>query len=82
MCQICGHTVQRVNEGKSPVTYWCPRCGTLKTDGVPDHEPTHLTRRQLEVCLSDIATHRVTDEFLESINTFAHAQALEDAQGP
>lgn len=39
MCPTCGVTMQRVNEGVNPVTWWCPRCGTLKMDkGVPDHE--------------------------------------------
>ena len=38
MCPTCGHTVQRVNEGVGPKTWWCPRCGTLKTDSAPDFE--------------------------------------------
>lgn len=45
MRPTCGHTVQRVNEGVNPVTFWCPRCGTLKTDGVPNSETTHFMRR-------------------------------------
>lgn len=32
-CPTCDHTLQRVNEGVSPVTFWCPRCGTIKTGG-------------------------------------------------
>lgn len=28
-CPVCDHTVQRVNEGCSPVVFWCPRCGTI-----------------------------------------------------
>ena len=44
MCPTCSHAVQRVNEGTGPVTWWCPRCGTLKIDkGVPESErPTYL----------------------------------------
>lgn len=42
MCPTCGHTVQRINEGVNPKTWWCPRCGTLKTDGVPDNEHPKL----------------------------------------
>ena len=32
-CETCDHTMQRVNGGE-PKVFWCPRCGTLKTEGV------------------------------------------------
>lgn len=34
-CPTCDHTMQRVGGGdESPIVFWCPRCGTLKTVGV------------------------------------------------
>ena len=30
-CEICDHTMQRVNDS-TVRTFWCPRCGTLKTE--------------------------------------------------
>ena len=45
MCPTCGHTIQRVNEGINPITFWCPRCGTLKVDkGVPDSEAPYFMK--------------------------------------
>lgn len=32
-CPTCDHTMQRIVDSLS----WCPRCGTLKTSGVPEH---------------------------------------------
>lgn len=31
-CETCDHTMQRVNIGE-PHVFWCPRCGTIKTEG-------------------------------------------------
>ena len=73
MCPTCGHTVQRVNEGVSPKTWWCPRCGTLKTDGVPEHEPTQLTKR-LIACSSGRDADRVVQDFMCSLTEEAHQQ--------
>lgn len=38
MCPTCGVTIQKVNDG-IPRVWWCPRCGTIKSEGgVPEHE--------------------------------------------
>ena len=41
-CLVCDQTIQRVNSGTNPKTWWCPRCGTLKIDGVPENESPKL----------------------------------------
>lgn len=44
-CKTCDHTMQRVNDG-TPFVYWCPRCGTLKTEaGHPEFEEPKIVKR-------------------------------------
>jgi tRNA(Ile2) C34 agmatinyltransferase TiaS len=49
-CPTCNHTME--NLGTEVVkTFWCPRCGTLKTvheDGFEDVTPTFWAGRFLE----------------------------------
>ena len=42
-CNNCDHTMQNTGENGGRQVYWCPRCGTLKTQGgVPEYEtPTN-----------------------------------------
>jgi hypothetical protein len=42
-CPACDHTMQRVNEGTNPKVFWCPRCGTIKSEpGVPEFESPRI----------------------------------------
>ena len=54
-CKTCDHTMQRVNNGE-PRVFWCPRCGTLKTDGaVPVFEAPRLAAGAGELRAVDVA---------------------------
>ena len=45
MACLCDHTMQKVNDG-IPTVFWCPRCGTLKTEGcVPEFESPMIVKR-------------------------------------
>jgi hypothetical protein len=47
MCPTCGVTIQKVNDG-IPRVWWCPRCGTIKSEGgVPEHEAPSFIRSAL-----------------------------------
>ena len=50
MACLCDHTMQKVNDG-NPKVFWCPRCGTLKTEGcVPEFEAPAIVKRLID-CL-------------------------------
>jgi len=52
-CQTCDHTMQKVNDGKPP-TFWCPRCGTIKSEGsVPEFEEPKLVERAKKLAQAD-----------------------------
>ena len=76
MCPVCDHTVQLVNEGVSPVTYWCPRCGSLKTNGVPGHELPSYIRRLYEAESSRDAD-RIVVEIVGTISQVQDATSQE-----
>jgi hypothetical protein len=45
MACLCDHTMQKVNNG-NPSVFWCPRCGTIKTEGcVPEFEAPTIVKR-------------------------------------
>ncbi len=52
-CETCDHTMQRVNGGK-PSVFWCPRCGTLKTEriipGERSFEAPKIVERTRSLC--------------------------------
>ena len=49
-CQTCDHTMQLMND-RNPSTFWCPRCGTLKCEGmVPEFVMPGLVGRSHAVC--------------------------------
>jgi hypothetical protein len=57
-CPTCDHTLQHVNNGE-PRVFWCPRCGTLKTEhGVPEYEVPKLIQR-IDVFLCRLETKRL-----------------------
>ena len=45
--------MQKLNEGRNPVVWWCPRCGTIKC-GLADHdenwEEPKLVKRAFDLC--------------------------------
>jgi hypothetical protein len=47
-CSICDHTLQNVGvpTGDARRVFWCPRCGTLKTE-MPDSELQELVDEPL-----------------------------------
>lgn len=51
-CKSCDHTMTGLGQVENSLCYyWCPRCGTLKTEDLtPPHEPTImlLTPEQVE----------------------------------
>jgi len=50
VCKTCDHTMQRVNGGE-PKVFWCPRCGTLKTEGmVPEEDVPKIVGRAHALC--------------------------------
>jgi phage FluMu protein Com len=78
MCPVCDHTLQRVNEGVSPVTYWCPRCGSLQTNGVPAHETPSYIRRLVQAT-SDRDAMRIVVEIVGTIGSTHEAQQATEA---
>lgn len=53
-CKTCDHTMQRVNDGY-PRVFWCPRCGTLKSEGmalcqVREFERPKIVERSMALC--------------------------------
>lgn len=63
-CKTCGHTMQRVNNGE-PIVFWCPRCGTIKTEkAVPEFDRPKIIQRASSVCsgvFALIQEHRLAD---------------------
>lgn len=57
-CETCDHTMQRVNNGQPRVS-WCPRCGTLKTEGcIPEYvAPTLVARATRLLFAIDTGQH-------------------------
>lgn len=65
-CFACDHTMQRVNAGQ-PRVFWCPRCGTLKTEGmVPEFQPPKLVGRAHALCC---AVERVEENEYPNIDS-------------
>lgn len=57
-CPVCDHTMQNLGlDQGGRRTFWCPRCGTLKTDEGPDSpggfETQHAPRWALAVLSRD-----------------------------
>lgn len=49
-CDTCDHTLHRVNDGE-PRVWWCPRCGTIKTEGrVPEFVEPKIVNRAFRLC--------------------------------
>lgn len=49
-CEICTHTMRRVTPGP-PAVFWCPRCGTLKTERlIPTFEAPMIVQQARELC--------------------------------
>jgi len=63
VCRTCDHTMQRVNEGIKPKVFWCPRCGTLKSeDCVPEFAKPKTVERLV----------RWADDLLQVANELEH----------
>lgn len=72
MCETCGHTMQRLGD----ITYWCPRCGTLKTkDAVPEYEPPALAREVYQYKPSDEERNCIVEVHLWSDGSFMRSEA-------
>ena len=61
-CQTCDHTMQCIF-ADLPRIFWCPRCGSIKSD-MGTHEEPKLIERVIE-----FAGH-LTDEHQDLIDTF------------
>lgn len=71
-CQTCDHTV-RLIANSIPKTWWCPRCGTIKTE--------HRSEAPFLVGIcKDITT--VADAARDELTAIAKAEGREPATAP
>ncbi len=46
-CKTCDHTMQKVNDGDNPRVFWCPNCGTIKSEGhMPEFAQPRIAKNQ------------------------------------
>lgn len=65
-CPNCEHTMQLVNNGE-PQAWWCPNCGTLKTEGrTPEHERPRIAKMMSEA-VRNPNTLRETDREIAAV---------------
>ncbi len=75
-CPTCSHTVQRVNEGVSSKVWWCPRCGTIKMDAVPESEEPKLVQYATSLCDEVMSQCGLSEDVLRWVRAVREATLL------
>jgi len=78
-CPTCDATMQRVNEGVNPKVWWCPRCGSIKSEpGVPECETPKIVERAKSLCRGMRDFRTSADDLALALRTLEESVLLPD----